>query len=752
MEENEYSFKAVIKFEKYYNPDNFYGCYNAACKEKLPSSAVYNDLETEDDDEKELYYITIAGKMQRLYIGCEYKIEASLKYEEKYKAWQYIPKNILEIKPKNIKETRRFLQDIIPKKKADELLKYYPNIVENIIEDKKIDLSKIKGIKEKSFQKIKEKVINTYPMSGLSNLLYPLGVTLKTVQKIYNFNSEQNIEIFKEQIKRNPYMLINVKGLGFKKVDNIAMKINSDIRISKERVVAFLEIYFEELGNNKGHTYCKLKDLNSEVLFELNECYKVYLNFIEEETKNPKYLYIKDDIVGLMKYYKVEKSIYDTLCTIDEFSINYNNHNEIDFNKSIYDTEQNLGFSLTDEQKDSIISTLDNGITIITAKSGSGKTTCLKGIVELYKDILKIALCSLSAKAARRMEEATGFKANTIHRLLGYEPKNDEIYKYNSEKKLPYDLIIIDEATMISADLFLALIKAFNPLGKLVIVFDNGQLPPIGYGNVATDLLNSNFNVRYLTKVHRQAEESGILVDGNKIRDQINPIDKLSIKEVHGKLQDMCYMFRENRNQMRNILINNYLKYIDNLGIQNIVIIIPRKSNCINSCSEINKIIQDKLIDDNKPFLNRGDMKFKIGSRIIQKVNDPEKNVFNGELGFICNIGIDENNESYFEVKFDDGNKIVRYLKQELSNIQLSYAVTCHSFQGSEIHTALVCIDNTHYNLLSCNWLYTAVTRAKKRCLLVAEADAFYKCLHTKADMNRKTFLSLILNNRKYVK
>lgn len=742
QENNEvYEFEAIAEFEKFYSDNgSFYGAYNMSTLSELPKSKVYNGFSIDGKSNKK-YFINIAGKMQRLSLGCKYKIKATLSFNEKYNCWQYSPSEVNAIKPNSIEDSKKFLGSILTENQSNTLLESYPNIIDMVLEDKEVDLSKTKGIKEKTFNKIKEKIIDSYGMSDLLIMLQPLGVSLKTIQKIKSLGT--NTSIIKQKIIENPYILTQIKGLGFKKVDEIALKINPKMRESKFRTIAYLNHYFVyELGSSKGDTLTTLKKLEREVSNNINECLDVYRQIIKDNIKNSKLLHIEYEYVGLKRYYINEFAVLNLLNKIDKYS--HDLSNEIDYNTILEQTQKRIGFNLTDEQLNAIKSTLNHGVTIITAKSGSGKTTSINGIIDLYKGY-SISLCSLSAKASRRMTEATGHEAQTIHKLLGYgkSPDEDKEFLYNAENPLSTDICIIDEASMANIDIFLALLRAIKPTGKIVIVFDSEQLPPIGYGNVATDLLQSHFNICKLTKVHRQALKSGILVDGNKIRDQVSPIKEPALKEIHGELKDMCYMFRNDKEQIRDLLIKSYLKYIQDVGIENCAIIVPRKKDCINSIIEINNIIQDKLIPD-KNGLNRGDVIFKKGARVIQKTNNADKGVINGELGYITSIYTKENkNESkpkeYFTIKFDNGN-VVEYERTELSDIELGYALTVHSVQGSEYDTVLVGIDYSHFTLLSSNLLYTAITRAKKRCLFVGEPRAFQDCIRKKAN-RRNTWL-----------
>lgn len=741
-----YKFIGISEYEKYYNEDSCYGAFNISTNENLPKSKEYFDgaIFDDEDENNKIYFINLAGKCQRLFVGCKYEIEATLEFNKRYNCWQYVPKTIKTIKPTTQEDNSKFLKSIITQKQSEELLKVYPNIIDMVINNEDIDLTNVKGIGDKIFEKIKNKILNSYGMSDLLIMLQPLGVTLKQIEKIKTLG--ENTDIIKNKITKNPYILTQIRGLGFKKVDGIAMKINPSIRQSLFRTVAFITYFFEDLGNTKGDTLCKLSTLRKEVGNIIPECLDIFDKFIKEDGK---LLFIENDIVGLKQYINNEENILNLLQNIESNSKDYTN--DVDFNNAMLRVEKKMGFTLTEEQQLSIKSTLNHGVTIITAKSGSGKTTSINGIIELYKDVdLKIALCSLSAKASRRMKEATGCESHTIHKLLGYGKSEDKTFAYDSENPLDYDVVILDEATMVNVSIFLSLLRAIKPTSKIVLVFDDAQLPPIGYGNVATDLLKSNFNICYLTKVHRQAMESGILTDANKLREQKFPIEKPLAKEIHGDKKDLCYMFRTDRKQMRDIMINHYLKLIDKSGIENNIIIVPRKKDCTNSTLEINKIIQDKLIPKGSAEeINRGDVVFRNGCRVIQRANNSDKDVINGELGYITNIYTKEQdgkNKCYYVVKFDDG-KEVEFERNYIGDMELGYCLTAHSTQGSEWENAIVCVDNSHYSLLSNNLLYTVMTRPKKTCLIVAEPNAFKTCVTKKAN-KRHTYLNHYFKNK----
>lgn len=743
MEEELYKFIGVCEYEKYYSEDSLYGAYNISVDNELPHSTKYNGDMFEGDNNI-TYFINIAGKMQRLYIGCKYEIEARIRFNKRYNCWEYVSNSIKLIKTTTDEDNKKFLNSVLTANQTESLFSVYPDIIDRVVNNKEIDLSKVKGVKDKSFSIIKDKILKAYGMSDLLIMLQPLGVTLNQINKIKMLDT--NMDIVKTKIVKNPYILTSIKGLGFKKVDGIALKINPKIRVSKERTIAFIRYFFSDLGNSKGDTLCKVSELLNSASNIIPECLNIVKEIIED-CKNKKVnslLYINDGFIGLNEYINTEKNILKILEFLESNSLDCSD--KIDFDKSINISQDRLGFNFTNEQKNAIKHTINHGITIITAKAGCGKTVTINGIIDLYKDVFKIKLCSLSAKASRRMTQATGQEANTIHKTLGFGQSQsmDEQFLYNVDNPLDCDILVVDEATMVNANLFLSILRAIKPTCKLVLVFDSEQLPPIGYGNVATDLLKSDFDICELTKVHRQALDSGILTDANMIRNQEFPIKNPSAKEIHGNNKDLCYMFRNDKQQIRDIVINDYIKTInkpDN-NIANTVIITPRKQNCINSTLEINKIIQDKLISKDVIGINRGDVVFRKGCRIIQRVNDKDKEVVNGELGFITNIykqtdSSDGKTKQYFKVKFDTKDNEIEFEKSDLSNMELGYCLTVHSCQGSEWDNVNICLDSSHYILLNSNLLYTALTRAKKRCLLVTDCSGFKTSIKRKANKRR---------------
>lgn len=741
----EIKFKCIPVTERYYSNDSSYGVFVFHTKDDIPK---YDEVPSDPfygSENKGMKMSILAGNMQQLYVGSEYEVVATLEYNNKYKSYQYKPKSIVSIVPKTEEQQRQFLESIITQRQANILLEQYPNIVQDIINGTdNVDLSILKGIGDYTYNSIKEKVLNNYVISDILVMLQPLGVTFNKIKKL--ISNEPNPSLLKEKLIDNPYIMLEIRGFGFKTVDQLALKINPDIRISAKRVYAFLKYYLEELGNNSGHTWIDIGHIESAIRDNLIECTDVYKTIIENEKKHESMLHIKNNKIGLKQYFEKEEAIFEIVKELNKYDPLKISENEIE--AGISKSESDQGFFLTDEQRTVVESSIKNNVVIITGSAGTGKTSISRAILNIYKQAgYSIACCALSAMAAQRITEATGFPSSTIHRLLGYGPNG---FSYSHEAPLSEDVILVDECSMINVGIFYAIISAVQCGKKIIMCGDNRQLPPIGYGNVFGDLLEfkENFSVYKLTKVLRQAEKSGILMDANKIRRGVFPINQPELRIINGELRDMIYMFRDSREALQNIAIKTYMKSIEEDGLNNTIIITPRREKCNNSALEINKKITDLLFTKSDKHMQFGERIYYVGSKVMQTDNNYEKNVFNGEIGYITSIydtEVEGKNVIQFDVEFKLGEqtKMVTYNRNELDQLDLAYAATVHKVQGSGYKNVIIIIDMTHYTLLDTCMLYTAITRAKKRCLLLAEPAAFKMCMMNNKSISRQTWLSL---------
>ena len=752
--------------ELYYNEQNFYSISVIELDEELPG--------TEKDKINNKYTTKLVGRSVPLSTSSKYKVTAKFIFNEKY-GYQY---EIVSIKPIISEESQStlnnsYLQAIITPNQYETLNNAYPNIVQNLLDDPNFepDYTKLKGIKQKSWEKIREKILKYQQIGDILALLVPLGVSSNMIDKLVSY--EPNVDILKTKLKSNPYEFTRIQGFGFLTVDKLALKINPDLVTSSFRVAACTRHVLEEEAMN-GYLWVSIQDFGKDFCKiippgapEFNECFKHVKDLIQVEREltkdnNSTLLHVVDDVIGLQKYYNIEESIWKYLKRL-------NNTTNYEPNRSLEEAieETNNYFStadrrveLTDEQISAIKSTIENKVVIITANAGAGKTVCIKGILNLFRNY-NVATAALSGKAARRIEEATGVPSNTIHRLLEWQV--DGGFARNEDNLLNVDLIILDECSMIDDVLLLNLLKAMPAEAKLVLVFDDAQLSPIGAGSPAKDLLSSNLCINRLTKIHRQAESSGIKLDANKIRknqdiftDEDIDYDEfgnrfITSPVIHGADKDMeIYMYTDSKMSQDKIFQQAYDLYFDLLrendgNVDKVTIVVPKKDG-VNSTRNFNNRIQERLLGREPSELvikESDDGKYKVfkkGARVIQRnVNDYERNVMNGEIGIIENIS-----EKFCTLNFDNGEKIVQMPKPLMRNMELAYAITVHSMQGSECENVIAILDNSHYILLDCALFYTAVTRAQKKCYLLMQPSAYKNAL-LKNKTERRTYLKDII-------
>ena len=747
-EEEIYKFKATITYCRYYNDSSTWGVYGFSTDDDIPHFTKETKVDLPFEDKKEVNpnrkLSTLVGKMQELVVGGEYMVKATYKHDKNY-GDQYNPISVYALIPQTRESQLMFLQSIISPWLAENLINAYPNVVNDVANGtlKEIDYDLVKGVREFTWNKIKEKIINNYLISDIITMLKPLGVTYTMIKKL--LADEPNPALLKQQLEDNPYILTRINGLGFRKVDDLALKLKPELINSTERLVAFIKYYFTDLGESKGHTWCSMKILKSAISNNVPEC----SNKVDWLLENNEFLHISNDKVGLKYYYDIEMQIYNLLLEKSKKETDiYISDEKIEL--AIRHAEEEQGFNYVVEQLDTIKKSLHRTISLITGKAGTGKTSIMRAIVKAYtENNFTLTASALSAMAAQRITEATEFPAMTIHRTLGCIGLNE--FTFNKDNHMITSVAFLDEGSMVNASLFLHWLEAIDDNTRIIISGDHKQLPPIGFGNVFSDLIEmfDDTVVSKLVKPMRQAEKSGILVDANLIRENINPItEKLQPRIIHGELQDMYYMFRTNRQSLFDIAVKTFLKSVETDGIDNVVIAVPRRKDCLNSTNEINKVIQEKLLGNEKKSISGFEMTFKLGAKVMQTVNDYDKNVFNGEIGYITEINEryeGKKKEEYCVVTYTDifgKDKLIEYAKKELGALDLAYAMTVHKLQGAGRKIVIGIIDNTHHQLLDNCMLYTLLTRAKKRCLLLAEPQAFLQCIRTSHN-KRNTWMML---------
>lgn len=357
-----YEFTLSPSNERYYSDDTYYGVYEFSTINKIPHT---RECMLFEDGNNETNIGVIAGNTGKLEYGVEYKIKAEIEFNKKYKSWQYKPIEIVPIVPTKLDQAEKFLISITTKNQTKALLDKYPNIVDMVINRESIDLSDIKGIKEKTFERIKDKIESTYGMMELTVFLNPLGVSAKAIEKL--FETGTSSKVIKSKIQENPYMISDIKGFGFKKADDIALKLSPHLRVSKYRTIAYVKFLLNDIANNHGHTWVNTDKFLQECRNNIPECKEFIFELLKEE--DSKFLYVdrQRKRVGLKSLYNLEKNIAQEIIRLKN---GYDKFKYGDIESKIKNIEDSQGWEFTNEQLDGVRMVMDNQVIVVTGLGG----------------------------------------------------------------------------------------------------------------------------------------------------------------------------------------------------------------------------------------------------------------------------------------------------------------------------------------------------------------------------------------------
>lgn len=684
------------------------------------------DLNTSDGE------IKIVGIFDSVNIGESLEVEGEFTYDNKY-GEQLNVSSYQKKLPSSTVEIEKYLASgiisTIGPKNASYIVKQFGKKSLDIVFDETDKLLEVRGIGKKSIEKIKKSVEELKFSKNILFHLTGLGISLSLSKKIYNIFRENTLEVINE----NPYKLIkNVKGIGFLKADEIALKNNLD-KNSPYRIESAILYVLTQKAINFGHVYYPKEKLTNEVSkligVETELIEPVYMNLLlssevvidnsfEESNIYLDYLYVSESYIAS----KLAKMALN-----DDFKILF------DIEKEIKEAIKSLSIKLSKIQIDAIKSCFEENISIITGGPGTGKTTIINTISKIYLDNgYNISLCAPTGRAAKRIEETTGIEAKTIHRMLGYIPSSyDDIghFEYNEDNPLDTDVIIIDEMSMVDVVLFEKLLRGMKDNTRLVIVGDVDQLPSVGAGNVLRDLINSK-KIKYtkLVDIFRQSESSNIIVNAHKINNGQEPI-------LNEKNSDFFFLKTETPAITRNVVVDLISKRLPNAygyDFSKDIQILTQSRKGICGVFELNRLLQDILNPKTETTdeLLVGNKLFRVNDKVMQTKNnynlsfvdsDGEENfgVYNGDMGHI--IFIDKSSKK-LTVEMDD-NRVIDYTLEDLDNLELAYAITVHKSQGSEFKSVIIPMFDGYRLLQTRNLLYTAITRAKENIVLVGDKN-----------------------------
>ena len=699
--------------------------------------------------------ITFKGRVPELDGGTRYKIIADLKQDAKY-GWQYDIVSINSIvKLDTEKDVRAFLGYVFTENQINALYETYPNPIE-ILENNDIQaLCQIKGIKEAKAQKLIDKYNASKDNSGAYTTLAEFGLSKATIDRLVEHYG--SADILADKVKNNPYALIGegVK-IGWAKADGMALRKGIPTN-SQFRIRAFTMYYLRNLADVDGHTWVSLEALGSNVKglsadISADMVKNEFRKMIEE-----KILYYDAETkrIGLMKYRKLEEMICRELMRLRDAECQ-----KMEFvDETIAECEEAVGFQYTEEQKDAIRNLVDKNVILMTALAGSGKTTLMYPVSRIFrKNGLEFGICALSGKASLNLHEITKEDGMTIHRLLGWNPKFGGP-TFTKKNPLKTDVIILDEVSMVGGELFYSLISAIPDGGRLIMLGDPGQLESIGLCNLISDIQNSGkiANVK-LTKIFRQAQRSGIITDSHKVYNQIPIIPpKFHGEEIHGELNDLKIIAKSSSDECLETIKREFrrLHFDENIPVEDILILSAKRSIGDLSGRSINREIQSviKFEDENPLKITysdgiKYDVLYHVGDRVIVMKNNyeartPEGNtieIFNGNIGTVI---AKDNFRRQLVVHLTQGDVIIE--GDMLLELQLGYAISCHRAQGSGFPYVVVACDPGAYQLLTKQWLYTALSRAKKYCVLVGTDRSINQCVKTDRVTKKSTWLAELL-------
>lgn len=570
---------------------------------------------------------------------------------------------------------------------------------------------------EKIVENIKEEFKEGESLNKLKRLLLPLGLTNTMIRKIYKQYGEESVKI----LQKNPYKLASdIKGIGYKKADEIAFKLGIDPK-DDLRVTACIEYVLKKQAS-LGHVYLTRNELLPLVLEETRQT--LATPQILRCIKNNNNLIKNGDRIYLKYLYQFEKKIAEKLYKLQQIT----KIDSMNIERVLEEIEKRDCITYTQQQKEAIKKAFKHGVSIITGGPGTGKTTIIKAIIEIaQKKGLKIELAAPTGKAAKRMEEVTGHPAKTIHRLLEYRPREDGDeyvmeFERNEENPIDAELIIIDEVSMIDTILMYYLIKAIN--GTVVFIGDQDQLPSIGPGNVLSDMIDTLLTTK-LNVIFRQKEMSAIITNSSRINKGLYPC-----------FNNKDFRFYEYESPQQ--ILELYVKELQT-GDE-VQILTPVKKSETGTVN-LNKIIQAAInparID--KPQIIYKDKVFRVGDRVMQQVNDYDKECFNGDTGIIKNIFKDQEENVHAVVDYQ-GREVI-YTDEEIDDLMLAYAITIHKAQGAQFDTVIIPLTTSHYIMLKRNLIYTAVTRAVKKVIIVGQKKAIMIAAKTIDSTKRNTSL-----------
>ena len=718
-------------------------------------------IETEDEQ------ITVVGYLPFIKKGDTLKITGKF-VEHKDYGEQFKIETFEKLMPQTLSALEKYLANGnikgIGPATATKIIEKFGEETIHVLKFEPEKLAQIKGISKDKAVEISESFVENWEVWQIVGFLERFGIGAENAKKVYDMLGANAIA----EIEADPYILIDIsRGVDFKQIDQMAIKLGIE-RENQKRVKSGIKYALIKITYN-GHC-CTLESNLIEyvkTLLNVNEAViqdgivnlKVNNEIVVENRNDEKWVY-------LYSFYKAENQIAERILKLDKAK---NMKKVSNIEKELKLVEEKTDIMLSEKQKEAIRAINDNNVTIITGGPGTGKTTIIKSIIEIYKQKkYKIVLCAPTGRAAKRMTETTGEEASTLHRLLEIGKVDEEsLFKKDSEYQgapIDGDIIIVDEVSMVDMFIMSYLLDCIYLGTKLILVGDSDQLPSVGPGSVLQDLIASEKIVTvHLDKIFRQAAKSKIIVNAHRVNNGKGFISKEDPELEKDSKQDF-YFIKENSQEkileeVLSLCNGRLKKFGDYDFFENIQVLSPTKKGLLGT-KEMNKALQNELNPHREGENEKASMGaiFRIGDRVMQIKNNYDiswerrsdgsveigNGVFNGEMGTITNIDEKQKN---VRVKFDD-EKVCWYEFNELEQLEHSYCITIHKAQGSEFDVVIMIIPQAAPMLLTRNLLYTGLTRAKKLLIVIGNDRIIDFMIRNVDSKNRNTGLEYKLKNK----
>lgn len=702
--------RCVVERITYQNPENGYSVMRVKVKG-------YDEL------------VTLVGNLLEVPAGSVLLCEGDWKVDKRYGS-QFVAQTWEEVMPATLYGIEKYLGSGLVKgigpKFAQLIVSRFGLDTIEIIETDIKRLYEVPGIGQKRVEKIAESWEKQKDIKNVMLFLQGYGVSTAYAAKIYRQYGKESIDT----VKTNPYKLADdIWGIGFKTADTIASKMGyekNDLRRLKSGVTYTLSHMAEE-----GNVYAEEEQLVKSAI-ELLDADEAPVRQAISEMLQSEDLIADAEAIYMPPFYYAEVGTANRLNKLLD-CVEGSLFNII---PDISVISKQTGIEYDEVQAEAIREAVSSKVMVLTGGPGTGKTTTTQGIIAALKAMgLRILLAAPTGRAAKRMSEATGMEAKTIHRLLEYNPKDG--YKRNDDNPLEGDALIVDECSMIDLLLMNNLMKAIPAGMRLVLVGDIDQLPSVGAGNVLRDIIDSKrIPVIRLTRIFRQAQESRIVMSAHDINKGVFP------DTSNGKNTDFFFIQQEDPEQAVDTIVKLVKERLPNAykrPTSDIQVLTPMQRGVVGAAN-LNMALQT-VLNPGQVSLNRSGYSFRQGDRVMQLRNNYDKEVFNGDLGYIERVDMED--RTLF-VCFD--GRTVEYDVSELDELTLAYATTIHKSQGSEYPIVVMPVLMTHYVMLQRNLIYTGITRAKKICVLVGTKKALSFAIRNLSVLKRNTKLKERLN------